>query len=125
MHVSTIRKEKGITVEELAAATGYEPSSIRRIEKGTLLPDRNRDIKIANALGISLDQLWGRKKFKEFFDSGQPKLKETEKTAITIIAPIMKALSREGRLYVIDTMLMRLKYEGSQVEWEQYEYNKK
>lgn len=37
----------------------------------------------------------------------------------------MKALSREGRLYVIETMLMRLKYEGSQVEWEQYEYNKK
>ena len=96
MHVNTIRKEKGITVEELASATGYEPSSIRRIENGTLLPDRNRDIKIANALEISLDQLWGRKKFKELFDSGQPKLKETEKTALTIIVPIVNYPDPKG-----------------------------
>lgn len=104
----------------MAGKTGYEPSSIRKIENGTLLPDSGKDIALANALGISLDQLWGRKRF-EYYESGQPKLTESDKTALTLLSPMLRAMSREGRQHLIDTALLILKAEGEIPKWEEYE----
>lgn len=117
--LSTIRKAKGIDIKELAEKSGYEPSTIRRIENGTFLPEQGRDIPLANALGVSLDQLWGRKRF-DFFDDGNPKLKEHEKVALTLIAPMYKALSREGRQHLLDEAAMLLRAEGKDADWDEY-----
>ena len=120
MQVRTIRKSKRMSIAELSERVGvYEPGTIRKIENGTFLPDKDKDIALANGLGISLDQLWGRKKFTEFFDSGQPKLHENEKVALTIFAPILKALSKEGRnrlLIAAETILLA---ENAEVAWEE------
>lgn len=124
MQVSTIRKTRRMSVNELAERAGYEPSTIRKIENGNFLPDKSKDIPLASALGISLDQLWGRKKFKDFFDNGQPKLYEYEKVALTLFAPILKALSKEGKeklLLAAETILLS---ENAEVEWDTYDKTK-
>ena len=81
------------------------------------------DKDIANALNISLDQLWGRKRI-EVTESGLPKIGESEKTALTLLGPMLKAMSKEGRDHLIDTALLILKAEGADVKWEQTEYQK-
>lgn len=122
--VSTIRKERGLEPKDLADSTGYEPATIRRIENGTFLPDKGRDIPLANALGVSLDQLWGRKKF-EFYSDGNPKLKEHEKVALTLLAPLYKAMSKEGRQHLLDTAVIILRAEGKEAAWDTYEKSAK
>ena len=123
LQVSTIRRAKGISVSELAERAGYEPSTIRKIENGNHLPDKDKDISLANALGISLNQLWGRRKF-ELYDNGQPKLTEMDKTALTLIAPMLKAMSKEGRARVIDIAITTLLAEGAEAAWEEYSRQK-
>lgn len=120
LQVKTIRATKRMSVEELARKSGYEPATIRKIERGTFLPDVGRDVDLANALGVSLNQLWGRKKFEEFFESGQPRLYEYERVALTLIGPILKALSREGREKLICAAETILLAEGAEVEWDTY-----
>ena len=121
VQVKTIRRSKSMSVSELAEKSGYDEASIKKIENGTFLPDKDKkkDIDIANALGVSLDQLWGRKRF-DTYSSGQPKLTEPEKTAITLLAPMYKALSEEGREHLINTSLLLLKAEGKTPSWEEY-----
>ena len=120
LQVKTIRSAKKMSINELAEKAGYEPSTIRRIENGTFLPDEGRDIALANALGVSLNQLWGRKKFEDFFDNGQPKLREYEKVTLTLIAPIYKALSREGREKLLTAAETILLAEDAEAEWDTY-----
>ena len=121
LHVSTIRKSKGMSVAELAEASGYEPSMIRKIENANILPAKGKDKELADALDISLDQLWGRKKFRKFWEDGQPVLNESERTAFTLYAPILKALSVERRLMLMDYALTQLAAQGVVPEWERHE----
>jgi len=118
LHVSTIRRSRGMTVSELAEASGYEPSMIRKIENGNILPAKGKDRALADALDISLDQLWGRRRKWEFWDDGNPKLNESEKTALFLYAPIIKALTAEGRSQLIDHALTLLRAQGTVPEWE-------
>ena len=124
LQVRVIRKSKGLSVSELADRAGYEPSTIRKIENGTFLPEKGKDISLANALGVSLDQLWGRKRFKDFFDNGQPKLYETDKIALTLLAPLYKAMSREGRATLLDVAAALVKSENADIEWDEYSPSK-
>lgn len=113
-----------MSVKDLAERAGYDPSTIRKIENGNFLPDEGRDISLANALGVSLNQLWGRKKFDTFFDSGQPRLYEYERVALTLLAPILKALSKEGRDKLIVAAETILLAENAEVEWDTYSKEK-
>ena len=128
LHVRTIRKSKGMTEAELAEKAGYETkASIVSIENGNRLPGTGKkdvtDKDIANALDVSLNQLWGRKRI-ETTASGLAKLSETEKTALTLMAPMMRAMSREGREHVINTALLILKAEQADARWEQTDFQK-
>lgn len=58
------RKQYGISQLELAKRTGISQQNINRWEKGTVIPNIDFCVKLADFYGISLDELVGRY-FKE------------------------------------------------------------
>ena len=57
-NIRRIRKEKGITIQDLATATGLSPSFISRMERGDLNPSIASVKKLADALGIQVGSLF-------------------------------------------------------------------
>lgn len=55
--ISTIRKEKGITQEQLAKKTGLRQTHISRIENGIYMPRIDIAERIANALGCRIGDI--------------------------------------------------------------------
>ena len=55
-----VRLRKHMTQAKLAAASGLPLRSIQEWEQGTRIPRWDRVIQIADALGVSLDELAGR-----------------------------------------------------------------
>ena len=55
-----VRLRKHMTQAGLAAASGLPLRSIQEWEQGTRIPRWDRVIQIADALGVSLDELAGR-----------------------------------------------------------------
>ena len=53
--IQRIRKERGMTQEQLAEKVGVDPNSISRIERGRLIPALPTLIDVCNALGIGAD----------------------------------------------------------------------
>lgn len=53
--IQRIRKERGMTQEQLAERVGVDPNSISRIERGRLIPALPTLIDVCNALGIGAD----------------------------------------------------------------------
>lgn len=55
--IQRIRKERGMTQEQLAEITNVASNSISRIERGLLMPALPTLIEICNALGIGADSI--------------------------------------------------------------------
>ncbi len=55
--IQRIRKELGMTQEQLAEITNVASNSISRIERGLLMPALPTLIEICNALGIGADSI--------------------------------------------------------------------
>ena len=55
--IQRIRKERGMTQEQLAELTDIASNSISRIERGLLIPALPTLIEICNALGTSADSV--------------------------------------------------------------------
>ena len=55
--IQRIRKERGMTQEQLGEKVGVDPNSISRIERGRLIPALPTLIDICNALGTGADAL--------------------------------------------------------------------
>jgi len=55
-----VRKEKGLSQEDLATLIGTKGPAIGRYERGTAKPTIEVAIRLANALDISLDYLVGK-----------------------------------------------------------------
>lgn len=53
--IQRIRKERGMTQEQLGELVNIEPNSISRIERGYLVPALPTLVNICNVLGISAD----------------------------------------------------------------------
>ncbi|RTL30248.1 MAG: XRE family transcriptional regulator [Rhodocyclaceae bacterium] len=51
------RAERGISQEKLAELTGTSQSSITRFETGATMPPADVALKIAQALGLTIEQL--------------------------------------------------------------------
>ena len=47
-----IRKARGLTLQQAAAAAGLDPSNLSRIERGESIPQPERAIRLESALGI-------------------------------------------------------------------------
>ena len=61
LRLKNIRKEKNITQEEIAKRIGVTKAYICRVEKGTRDINLSLAADIADYLGVSLDELAGRK----------------------------------------------------------------
>ena len=58
-NISDKRQLKGLTQNELAKLTGISAMSYHRYEKGDRVPDARTAIRIAKALGTTVEKLWG------------------------------------------------------------------
>lgn len=55
--IHRLRKERGMTQEQLAEQTGISSNSVSRIERGALIPALPTLIKLCNALGVGADAI--------------------------------------------------------------------
>ena len=58
--VRTVRAAQGMTQKQLAGRVGVSPSVIAAYERGVRSPSWRSALAIADALGVTLDQLAGR-----------------------------------------------------------------
>lgn len=126
--LETVRRSKGMSKSQLAEAIGYESASaITAWENGTRDPntETNRETvkSIANALGVAIPQLKGYGNLR-VRDNGQPILTESERLALYLFAPIIKALDDESIRYLIDTGLLLCKASGKEPAWRETEYQR-
>ena len=61
-NICDLRREKGITQEELAGELGVTAAAVSKWEKGSTLPDVLMVCAIADHFGVSTDELLGRRK---------------------------------------------------------------
>jgi transcriptional regulator with XRE-family HTH domain len=57
--LKTLRKQAGMTQAQLAEASGLNRVTIARYELGTIVPNFDSAVKLAKALGVTLEQLAG------------------------------------------------------------------
>lgn len=58
--ITALRKDKGMSMSDLAAAAGVTQTSVSRYESGKIKKiDEDKLVKIARALGVSLEELVG------------------------------------------------------------------
>ena len=55
--ISELRKAAKMTQEELASRAGMAPENLSRAERGQTLPHLSKLVGLANALGVSLDDI--------------------------------------------------------------------
>lgn len=55
--IRVYRKQRGLTQAQLGDATGYTPTHIGSLENAKTTPSLEAVIRIANVLGVTLDQL--------------------------------------------------------------------
>ena len=67
MNLQMIRKQKGINQTRLAQLSGVHRVSIVRYEEGRTTPNARNALKLARALGCTIDELLG-----ETIDPDQP-----------------------------------------------------
>ena len=118
LFVRTIRRSRGLSRAELAEKAGYESQAIiTAIESANKNPDESKVIDLANALGVSIDLLKGYGKI-DLTEKGWPKLSESEKIALYLVAPILRELNDEETRHLMDTGLLLLKAKGREPAWK-------
>ena len=86
MFLKEIRKAKKITAEKLAADTGLAKTTIWNYESGRREPDIDTLVRLADALGVSLDMLI-RGKEKELPPENREQLNKVGMEAIDSLPP--------------------------------------
>lgn len=125
LFVRTIRKSRKMTRAALAEKAGYESTSkITEIENGSRLPAYERIADLANALDVSIEQLKGFGRI-EVTEKGYAKLRDNERIALYLFAPVIKGLPDEDIRYLADTALLLCLKNGITPDWGQTEYQKK
>ena len=102
-NLKIIRKEKGLSQEQMALRLNVVRQTISKWEKGLSIPDAEMTIKIAEILDVSVNKLLGEKieteekekllenitseleKLNEFFATKQQKSKQIKKKILDII----------------------------------------
>lgn len=63
--IRELRREKGISQQELAKLCGVHQTAVSQWEKGRTLPDRNSLQLLSKAFGVSVDKLLGEEKAED------------------------------------------------------------
>ena len=78
--IKSLRIERGITQEALAAAVGVSPQAVSKWERGTTTPDVSLLPELAVFFGVSLDELFGLTEEKEEVTATEEKEEVKENT---------------------------------------------
>lgn len=123
--MQTLRRSAGLSEAELAERAGYKNSAqIVAIENGSSEPSFEKTKDIANALGVSINQLKAIGRV-ELTDAGWPKLSDAERLSLFIIAPMIKTLGEEDTRIVISIIDALCKRSGKSPKWDKTDYQKK
>ena len=76
--LSRLRKEKGLTQEDIASKITISPQAVSKWENDISSPDILVLSQLADILGVSIDELLGHKKTETTEASEEPKMEETE-----------------------------------------------
>jgi transcriptional regulator with XRE-family HTH domain len=95
-----IRKEKGMSQDQLAKALGATPTTVGRYERDEVKPSIEMAVKIAETLDVSLDYLTGRSKN----DLKDKKMLERFNEILGLMPE-----DRNGILYTIDGLIKAAK----------------
>ncbi len=60
MDIKVKRKEKKLSQSELAQMIGVNQTAVSQWERGATMPTLDKAARIANALGCTIDELYGR-----------------------------------------------------------------
>ncbi|MFR4978303.1 MAG: helix-turn-helix domain-containing protein [Butyricicoccus sp.] len=60
MDIKVKRKEKNLSQSELAQMIGVNQTAVSQWERGATMPTLDKAAMIANALGCTIDELYGR-----------------------------------------------------------------
>ena len=93
MRIRRLRKEKKWTQEKLAEISHQEPSNISHIERGATKLSLPTIVNIANALGVTVDQL--------LFDS----LIESKPLYENTASKILSGCTKQEQIVITETML--------------------
>lgn len=69
--IEKYRKEKGLTIQELADRIGVSRGQLSRMEKGTRTISEENYVKIADTLEVSLDKLLPQDAIREIDENGK------------------------------------------------------
>ena len=91
-NIRTLRKERNLTQEAIAAKIGVTPQAISKWEKETGLPDIRQIVPLANAFGVSTDMLLGvemsndeGKKALDYIQSLRADIKDGDEDALIVL----------------------------------------
>lgn len=101
MKIKEFRKNKKLTQQDLADLVGVKNSAISNYEQGTRIPKRDFLFRVANALGVSID---------EFF----PMQSEETSSTLSEINKISSQLEESRQKIVLDTASSQLKEQEEQ-----------
>lgn len=62
--LNKIRLERGLTAQQLAKAAGVWPGQVYRWESGAMVPDVASRDRLAEALGVHVDEIFPPRRFK-------------------------------------------------------------
>jgi len=105
--IREIRKEKGVTLIELAAKTGVAQATLSRIETGTMTGTVESHEKIAEALGVGLTDIYARvdRRLSGIAHMGQDKVRKVTHQAKGVQ---IELLTQEGSKKKILPLLITL-----------------
>lgn len=101
MKIKEFRKNKKLTQQDLADLVGVKNSAISNYEQGTRIPKRDFLFRVANALGVSID---------EFF----PMQNEETSSTLSEINKISSQLEESRQKIVLDTASSQLEEQEEQ-----------
>ncbi|MCT0440296.1 helix-turn-helix domain-containing protein [Lactococcus lactis] len=108
MKIKEFRKNKKLTQQDLADLVGVKNSAISNYEQGIRIPKRDFLFRVANALGVSID---------EFF----PIQSEETSSTLSEINKISSQLEEPRQKIVLDTAKIQLKEQDEQNKVKQIE----
>ena len=81
--LKSIRRTRGLAIWGLSVMSGVSPSLLTAIEKWGYVPGRNTQSRIADALGVQVEDIWTREKGETLSeDEKEPGCSEPQETSI-------------------------------------------
>lgn len=119
MNLIYLRGEKNLTQQELGDAIGVSPSQISRYEAGQAMPRKTMLRKLAEALGVTIDQLTQPDMVKVLMEQGSPS-GDAEKWEVTVPKELVSKIQDAANEFGVSLEVMFVaELERSRMFWKE------